>query len=234
MFAAGSNKPPLEEFDDVKKQMEQFSLRFNALILEKKSSILNSKQQHFTKVNELERRAQKLRDDISTYRLKKDKTVDVISLTVEDLRTKQLKVDGLTKQLETLVQAKTVLQKELDEMKEEDSKLEGALKHARTNLSEQVSKDSEELTKFEIYLGLKIEAVDIDLLKFRFNNIDSTDIDREVWCELFVGDEDYRVGRTSPPLPKEQVSKIEADFNYHGEFVIFLKAMRTALRDVTQ
>lgn len=234
MFAVEATKPPLEEFEDVKQQMEKFSLQFNALVLERKSSILTSKQQHVTKVNELERRALTLREEIETCRVKKDKTADIINLTLEDLRTKQVKVDGLTRQLESLKESKDSLQKEVDAMKEEVSRLEESLKHARKNLNEQVSKDSDELTKFEMYLGLKVEAVDIDLLKFKFVNIDSNDIDKEVWCELFVGDDDYKIGRTFPLLPREQITKIQDDFNARGEFVIFLKVMRCALRDAVE
>lgn len=231
MFAVSSNKPPLEEFDDVKKEMEQFSLRFNNLILEKKSAVVTSKQQHTSKINDLERRAQKLRDEIESQQIKKQKTVDSINLTLSDLRMKQVKVDGLTKQLESLRTTKENLQREVELVEKDYKREEELLVNIRQNLNDQVAKDMDELTKFEMYLGLKIEAVDVDLLRFRFANVDAQDIDREVLVELFVGDETYKVRRTQPALDQSRISQIEADFNQHGDFVVFLKTVRVALRE---
>ncbi|KAF5208902.1 putative kinetochore protein [Clavispora lusitaniae] len=231
MFAVSSNKPPLEEFDDVKKEMEQFSLRFNNLILEKKSAVVTSKQQHTSKINDLERRAQKLRDEIESQQIKKQKTVDSINSTLSDLRMKQVKVDGLTKQLESLRTTKENLQREVELVEKDYKREEELLVNIRQNLNDQVAKDMDELTKFEMYLGLKIEAVDVDLLRFRFANVDAQDIDREVLVELFVGDETYKVRRTQPALDQSRISQIEADFNQHGDFVVFLKTVRVALRE---
>lgn len=231
MFAVGSPKPPLEEFDDVKKEMEQFSQRFNSLILEKKSAVLSSKQQHINKVNELDRRAQKLRDEIENQQIRKQKTLDSIDLSLNDIRLKQIKVDGLTKQLETLRSTKASLQPELDAAEEELRQEEEALANIRQNLSDQVSKDMDELLKFEMYLGLKIEAVDVDLLRFRFANVDSQDIDREVLCELFVGGPDYEIRRTQPVLDQLRLSQIEEKLNADGDFVVFLKSIRQSLRE---
>lgn len=231
MFAVEANKLPLEEFEDVKNQMESFSLRFNNLILEKKSSVLNSKQQHINKVNELERRIQKLRSDIEASEVRKEKTVKMISETLEDLRAKQSKVEEMKEQLQTLTESKKTLEADIDALKTEVAQLEELLKYSQKNLNEQLAKDIGELTKYEMYSGLRIEAVDIDLLKFKFINIDANDIDKEVWCELFVAEEKYEILKTSPSLPSEQVKQIESDFNLHGEFILFLKAIRSSLRD---
>lgn len=231
MFAVGSTKPPLEEFDDVKKEMEQFSLRFNSLILEKKSAVLSSKQQHINKINDLDRRAQKLRDEIETQQIRKQKTLDSIDLSLQEIRVKQVKVDGLTKQLETLRTTKANLQREVDTVEKEFKHEEESLANIRQNLSDQVTKDMDELLKFEMYLGLKIEAVDVDLLRFRFANVDAHDIDREVLCELFVGGDNYEIRRTQPLLEPLRIAAIEAELNRNGDFVVFLKSIRQTLRE---
>lgn len=231
MFAVGSSKAPLEEFDDVKKEMEQFSVRFNSLILEKKSAVLSSKLQHTNKINELDRRAQKLRDEIEAQQIRKQKTLDSIDLSLNDIRMKQVKVDGLTKQLEALRTTSANLQLEVDAVEKEVRHEEESLANIRQNLSEQVSKDMDELLKFEMYLGLKIEAVDVDLLRFRFANVDAHDIDREVLCELFVGGDNYEIRKTHPLLEPLRVAAIGAELNRKGDFVVFLKSIRQALRE---
>ncbi|SGZ53442.1 CIC11C00000003151 [Sungouiella intermedia] len=231
MFSAGGSRLSLEEFEDVKNQMESFSLRFNNLVLEKKSQVLNSKQQHINHVNELERKIQNLRGEIEAIKARKTKTSKVIGETFDELSAKQSKVEEMNAQLQTLTEEKEKLETEIEALKSLISGLEELLKSSQNNLNEQLAKDVGELTKYEMYLGLRIEAVDIDLLKFKFTNIDANDIDKEVWCELFVGEEKYKIMGTDPTLPNQKVGQIENDFNEHGEFILFLKDMRRVLRD---
>jgi len=231
MFSAGGSRLSLEEFEDVKNQMESFSLRFNNLVLEKKSQVLNSKQQHINHVNELERKIQNLRGEIEAIKARKAKTSKVIGETFDELSAKQSKVEEMNAQLQTLTEEKEKLETEIEAFKSLISGLEELLKSSQNNLNKQLAKDVGELTKYEMYLGLRIEAVDIDLLKFKFTNIDANDIDKEVWCELFVGEEKYKIMGTDPTLPNQIVGQIENDFNEHGEFILFLKDMRRVLRD---
>lgn len=222
---------PLEEFKLVQNEMEIFSNRFNSLLLERKTALLLSKQQYINKVNELQRRLQRTKDEIETQSIRKRKMAGIIDSTLQGLHTKQVKVDGLDSQLNTLKGTREELERDVGSMKKEVQQLESALKFATNDMDAQTLKDYEELTKFEMYLGLRIEAVEIDLLKFRFVNIDPNDIDKDVWCELFVGDDDYKIGRTSPILLAEQTSPIMAEFNSQGSIITFLKAMRKALRE---
>lgn len=231
MFPVGASRLSLEEFEQVRNQMEEFSLRFNNLILEKKSQVLNSKQQHINGVNELERKIHNLKSDIEVNKVRKQKTAKVIGETFDDLRAKQLKVEEMNMKLQSLTVDKETIEKEIEALKSQVNDLEGLLKLSQKNLSEQPAKDIGELTKFEMYLGLRIEAVDIDLLKFKFTNIDAKNIDKEVWCELFVGEEKYKIMGTSPNLPTQKVQQIENEFNQHGEFILFLKDIRVMLRD---
>lgn len=231
MFLVGASKLSLEDFEQVKTEMEEFSLRFNNLILEKKSQVLNSKQQHINNFNELERKIHNLKLEIKANNVRKQKSAKVIGDTFDDLRAKQSKVEEMNEKFQTLSEEKQTLEKEIDALKSHVNGLEELLKSSQKNLSEQLAKDIGELTKYEMYLGLRIEAVDIDLLKFKFTNIDPNDIDKEVWCELFVGEEKYKVTGTSPSLLSQKVKQIENDFNRHGEFILFLKDMRVILRD---
>lgn len=224
-------KSPFEDFDDLKAQIDAFSAHFDRFILEKKTSVHNSKQRHINRINELQRNIQKLRDDIATHRIQRDKMAETIAATLLDLQAKQVKVDGLSAQLESLQQTQRVLDREIADMRADVLKLQAALDYAKSDLNLQTERDNEELTKFEMYLGLRIVAVDVDLLKFKFMNVDANDIDREVSCELYVGDDEYKLGRTVPVLPAEQTASAIAELNRHGEILRFLKEMRKLLRD---
>ncbi|KAF3985005.1 hypothetical protein FT663_05414 [Candidozyma haemuli var. vulneris] len=210
--------------------MEDFTSRFQSFTLSQKSNISTSKSQHVNRIKELEKQARALSTEITATNEKTEKTESIVEQSLRDLQNKQEKVDALSMQSEHRKAARGQLQRDVEDMRKEVIDLEETLNSTRSVLGDQAVKDAEELTKFEQYLGLRIEAVDIDLLKFKFVNIDPNDVDREVWCELNVAEQDYRIGLTNPTLPKDLVLKIQKDLNSHGELVVFLQQMRKALR----
>lgn len=220
----------VQEFNLLRKEMEDFTLRFQSFTLLQKLNILTSKLQHVNRIKELEKQARALLTEITATNEKTEKTESIVEQSLRDLQNKQEKVDALSMQLEHRKAARGQLQRDVEDMRKEVIDLEETLNSTRSVLGDQAVKDAEELTKFEQYLGLRIEAVDIDLLKFKFVNIDPNDVDREVWCELNVAEQDYRIGLTNPTLPKDLVLKIQKDLNLHGELVVFLQQMRKALR----
>lgn len=223
----------VQEFSLLRQEMEDFSLRFQAFTLQQKLNILSSKLQHVNRVKELEKRARALQAEIAATTEKAEKMESIVEQSLHDLQTKQEKVDALTVQLESRKAAKDQLQRDVDSMRKEVAELEEAFKSTRSTLGDQAFKDAEELTKFEQYLGLRIEAVDIDLLKFKFVNIDPNNVDREVWCELNVAEQEYRIGLTNPNLPRDMILRIQKELNLHGELVVFLQLIRVALREAS-
>lgn len=230
-MSTSTAKLPLEEFEDVRQQMEDFSIRFHSLMLDRRSAVQTASLQHTNKVDELEHKLRRLRAEIHACRERRDVKAAEIDDSIVALGVKQDKVDGLAKQLQGLGETKTRLQGELQELKNDVSAAELALVHARSNLDFQAQRDIEELTKFEMYLGLKVEAVEEDLLRFKFVNVDTTDIDTEVSCELFVGRDTYKIMLTSVSVDPSEISAMEKSLNAHGHIVVFLKQMRKALKD---
>ncbi|PVH18372.1 uncharacterized protein CXQ87_001297 [Candidozyma duobushaemuli] len=222
--------PAVQEFNSLLKEMEDFTSRFQTFTLQKKSAISSSKSQHINRVKEFEKRARSLQAEIKATTEKSEKTEALAAQSLLDLQAKQEKVDALTAQSDSRLAAKDQLNRDIDNLRKEVAELENILKNTRSTLGDQAIKDAEELTKFEQYLGLRIEAVDIDLLKFKFVNIDPNNVDREVWCELNVAEQEYKVGLTNPNLPRDVILRIQKDLNMHGELVIFLQSMRNALR----
>lgn len=224
-------KPPLEEFGHVRKEMEDFSSRFHSLILDRKSSMQSKKQQYMSQIKTLETRRLKLQDEIESIKIKKGKTSAVINSSLADLRNKQNKVEALSQQLKVLQDDKLLLRQENDTLKEQVRVLQTSLTHTQNDLEAQLRKDEEELTKFEAYLGLKIEAIEENVLNFRFFNVDANNIDSEVTCELNFGGDSFILGATSPKLRPDEVASLTRDLNTHGEIVVFLRQIRKTLRD---
>ncbi|GEQ67992.1 hypothetical protein JCM33374_g1658 [Metschnikowia sp. JCM 33374] len=234
MYAVRSSKSPMDEFLDVKTDFSAFTARFDHLVLEKKSALHIAQKQHTDKVAELQHSAQKLREAIVYSQARASDVSTQISADLKKFHAMESMVHGLKEKLAHAHDIKTALSGSLDTKKANVDAAREALKYARTHVDGQAQKDIAEATKFEMYAGLKVESVDEDLLRFRFANIDASDIDKEVSCELYVGDDMYRVGATDPALPLAVVSAVETHLNQHGIFVVFLKQIRKALKDAIE
>lgn len=225
------NKSPIEEFESLQTQMNEFSAKFDVALTQKRSTIINDKQLHYVKVNDLKSQETQLQSDIDGLKLKEVKVKSTIKKNMEDLQIQQLKVDELTRKQENLVYEKDDLQNEIDNLNNEVQAINNSLQRSQNSLVEQLRKDYPELLKYELYLGLKIDVVGQDSLRFIFSNIDPNDLDKEVWCELFVGGELFKIGSTYPELSQDTITRVEDDFNHHKEFVKFLKTVRSSLKD---
>ena len=227
-----ANKSPIDEFESLQSLMNDFSAKFDTALTQKRSAIINDKQLHYVKVNELKNQETQLQSDIEGLKQKEIKVKDTIKRTMEDLQMQQLKVDELARKQDSLLDEKDELQTEIDNLSSQVQTTTDSLEKSLNNLAEQLRKDYPELLKYEQYLGLKIDVIGQDSLKFVFSNIDPNDLDKEVWCELLVGGELFKVGDSFPPLAPDIITLLENEFNHHREFVKFLKTVRALLMDL--
>ncbi|KAM9902706.1 hypothetical protein OXX80_003429 [Metschnikowia pulcherrima] len=234
MHAAHALKSPMDEFLDVKGDLTAFSARFEHLILEKKSALQLAKKQHTDKVTRLEQNAQDLRNQITAALQQKSDVAENISAEISRFSATESMVDGLERNLQAARAMEDALSANLLAKSEEISAAQKSLKYAHTHVAVQEQMDVAESTKFEMYAGLKIEAVDEDVLRLRFSNIDASDIDREVSCELDVSGEQFRVGDTLPRLSADQISAMERQLNEKGVFVQFLRQIRKSLKEAIE
>lgn len=226
------NRSPIDEFEALQGLMNEFSANFDNVLTQKRSTIINDKQLHYVKVNELKNQETQLESDIESLKLKEVKVKDVIKKTMEDLQLQQIKVDELIRKQDHLINEKTELQIEIDDLATQVQTINASLERSQSSLAEQLKKDHPELIKYEQYLGLKIDVTGQDSLKFIFGNIDPNDLEKEVWCELHVGDELFKVGDSFPLLSPDVVKILQDEFNDHKELVKFLKSVRILLVDL--
>lgn len=224
-------RSPLDDFEALQKQMDDFSVRFDNTVTSKRAQILDDKQRHQVRIHELESQEAQLSAQISALKTKGLRTKDVVKRTLEELQTQQLKVDELQAKHQSLNERKDALQREVDALNSEISTIKRDISDSNTRLDEQTKRDYPELLRYEMYLGLRINAVQANVLRFVFSNVDPVKTERAVWCDLDVGSEIYNVGETHPPLPEAAVEELQADFNRHKDFTIFLKTVRGLLKD---
>lgn len=222
--------PSLDDIATLQAEMKQFSTEFQNYTSVTTFNLHKLKQEHNLIIRELNNQKKKLLDENKSLIGKITEINETRDSTLQSLSSKQEKVHALAEQSQALQEMKKDLQKEIEEARIDLERLERSYSEVRKNMSFQSRKDFEELTKYEAYMGLKVEAVANDHLMFKFSNINSNSVDEEVYCHLHVGGEEYKVGELFPALSAEQTRSIEADLNEHGEIILFLKQVRNALR----
>lgn len=220
---------PIDEFEAIQNQMNEFSQKFESALTRKRAQIINDKQQHYVKVNDLKNQEAQLQSDIENFRSKETKIKDTIKKTMEDLQLQQLKIDELKRKQHALNQEKANVQGEIDELNHKIQSKSESISQSQRSLSEQARRDSPELLKYEQYLGLRIQVLGQDSLKFTFGNIDPNDYAKEVWCSLLVGGILYKLDETFPPLSHDEKAEIIDELNEKKDFVSFLKSIRLKL-----
>lgn len=220
-----------DDFVAIKNEMEVFTELLDSKISAKRSDIIQSKQQCEINLNNLLNQQSNLKNEIKNLNLKVAKIKDSIKKSLENLQFQQLKVDDLKSKQTDLLEKRDLLQEEQDSLSAQIKELTEKLNKTQEDLNLQQLIDYPELIKYELYLGLRIDVVTVDLLRFIFNNVLADDLDKEIWCELSVGGENYKLGDTFPKLPLETIQLIENDFNGHKEFVKFLKTIRMTLKE---
>lgn len=210
--------------------MQKISVQFEDFLSSKSMALHEEKQQHNSVLRELVQQKKKLEERKKLIKVTSEKIEDTKMANLLALNYKQLKVEELLEELLDIKETKAELQSEIDEMKFDIERLERSFNEKQESMSIQNKNDFEELSRYEAYTGLKVEAVANDHLRFRFFNINPNNAIDEVYCHLYVGGEDYKVGESHPPLSAEQTLQIEADLNRHGEIMLFLKQIRHILR----
>lgn len=222
----------IDEFEDLLVQMKEFSANIERKLIGKRAQLINEKQDHYIKINELRGQHQKLQASIGTLRDKETRTKDNVTYSIESLQSQKQKVDELLKKQHELVDQKNELQSQINDLNKSIAVSGQDLHRSQSSLEDQIRRNYPELLKYEAYLGLKIEAVNTDLIKFIFSNIDPQNTEREFWIELSIETNKYVVGDSSPSLGEDITTLLEDEYNNHQELVKFLKTTRNLFKDL--
>lgn len=88
-----------------------------------------------------------------------------------------------------------------------------------------------ELYFWETTLGLRIEGVRDDVLRFIFTNIDAKDFDLAFSCTLDLSDHEYKILKCSPDLGKQVLDPILRSLNTSRNVNVFLKQLWKAFKN---
>lgn len=221
----------IDEFEGLQQRMEEFTHKFEQILINKRANIMNNKQDHYVKISEVEKEYLKLGNDIKTIKLKIEQTKKLVDTSIHDLQSQQRIIDDLLARTGESTRVKNELENEIHELNEKINHLNQSMERLNMEIKQQVAKDYPELVKYELYLGLRIEVIDRDLLKFVFNNIDPNDLNKEVWGNIDVGGDSLMVKNANPALDEAEVEALRKGYDEKRELIVFLKSLRTLLKE---
>lgn len=224
------NQTLLEEFDLLRVQMRDFQSKLEHKLNAKRVRLMADSQDFELRISELRAQENRLLDQISLLRTKEEKTKENLDRSVHVLESQKEKVDELQSKQAELAAVKEDLQGQVTTLTAQIRSSHEEFDAIQKSLAAQVKRDYPELLKFESYLGLRIIAVSLDLIRFVFTNIDVNDLEREFSIELDVSQDEYRVGTSQPDIGKDASDRLQTEFNQHGELVRFLKSARNIFK----
>jgi kinetochore protein Spc25 len=141
-------------------------------------------------------------------------------------------IESFQAKYDEMVQLNSQLASQIEEVREEIRKTKERQAQERQVLNEQMALVSPELHFWEQTLGLRIEGVQEDVLRFVFTNIDEKDYSRQFSCTLDLSDVDYRIIKCCPELEPEVIESTVKVLNETRRLNLFLKTLRKAFKGI--
>ncbi|ANZ77627.1 BA75_04438T0 [Komagataella pastoris] len=221
---------PFSEFSSMKTKLFGFQDDFSSSIQQLHNQLLNARQEFQENINQLRYDCLKIESEMDSLKLReaeiehcKEKEVTTFEDSKIKFKALQLKEENLILHKKALNERISALQNQVDiKQKQVHIHRQQILQNSELNL--------QEMLKFEKFLGLSIESIADDVLKFYFINVNPKDYQKEVTFILEIGNH-YVVKDCQPTLEACKVKEIEDNFNQRRDLKNFLKDMRSALKD---
>lgn len=141
-------------------------------------------------------------------------------------------IETIQAKYEEMVQLRSELASQIEDVREKIRMTKETQTRERQALNEQMASVSPELHFWEQTLGLRIEGVQEDVLRFVFNNIDETDYGRQFSCTIDLSDVNYKIVKCMPELAPEVIESTVKVLNETRRLNLFLKTLRKAFKDI--
>ncbi|KAG5356428.1 putative kinetochore protein [Yarrowia sp. B02] len=221
--------PPLPE--DIATAMEELKVVLGAALERQRSQLVHSRQEVNRILKELEEDSKGVSHEIESHMARQhDLRLQLTELDrqIEDSKTTIAEYSRRRAELETKAEEAQRLCTEVRGRLEEQQSLR---RRQVQHVMEQSVRNVPELAYLEDLLGLRIEAVVEDKLRFVFVRVDPNAYLREFAFVLDMAAVDYGVEGVEPPLEAEEVSRVVAKLNASRNFPQFLKDMRQAFKE---
>lgn len=206
--------------------MEELKIVMGAALERQRSQLVQSRQDVNRILKELEEDSKGVSLEIESHMARQhDLRLQISELDkqIEDSKGTIAEYSRRRQELENKVEASQAACEEVRQRLEEQQSLR---RRQVQHVMEQSVRNVPELLYMEDLLGLKIEAVIDDKLRFVFVKLDPNDYSREFSFVLDMSDVNYAVEDVEPRLEDEVVDKVVGRLNSSRNFPQFLKEMR--------
>ena len=219
--------PTVFDFDQLQQTYTELEKNLANALTAIPQKVKNISNDQNTQIRDLNSEIKTLRQDLLTIQLEYSEQSSNLDILLSELEDKgKNKVDELERQRHEAQLINSQGETRLRELGEEHRALTGKLKTLQDQLNGEMRRGIPELSRYERYLGIRIEVLDMTLMRFMFINIDSDDYNREFWIELDIGGSEYSVGDSTPDLGDDVKKYLQDEFNGHQKFVKFLVTTR--------
>ncbi|KAJ4481056.1 chromosome segregation protein Spc25-domain-containing protein, partial [Lentinula aciculospora] len=149
----------------------------------------------------LQDRAQKVETEISRCKVQEIELMATLEKEQAERKDAELAVAAFKRQITSLHERSTTMQAQIDEYRVLIASLKSDKGKERSTLNSHASRVAPELHAFENLLACAIEGMEKEQLLISFRCVDISDPNREFSFILDVSGTNYKVVKTSPPLP---------------------------------
>ncbi|KAI5962620.1 SPC25 [Candida pseudojiufengensis] len=229
--AFNSFQKQTNEFENLKLNMEEFINDLDLKLSNKQISYLNQQQQFKTNLQELNKIVKSLQNEINQLNEKELNTTNKLNDSLKNLQLSNSKIEELQLQKTKLLDQKQNLENQIDNLRFQIKQGENQLEKTHKIFENQFKLNLIELSKYELYTGLKIKPQQNNEITFSFFNLNSKNIDEEYSIKLDINDDNYKYLETSPNLSKELVDELIVQLNQHQKLIKLLKEIRNLFKN---
>lgn len=226
-----SNVSSLEDFDTLQVQMKEFLIKTERALTDKRTKLINDKQDYFTKISELKYQEQQLKNNVEELVEKNIKNKQNLKNIVENIQKQKQLVDELIDKQKKLSTKKNETQKDINELNDALLKSKEELSNIENKMMEQEKMNEIELKKYNDYLSMDIVVMSKDIIKFVFYNLNPCNLKEQYLIDLSLENDVYKINLSTPPLNALLLDNLEQELNESQNLTAFLKNARTLFKE---
>ncbi|GMM35778.1 hypothetical protein DASC09_031030 [Saccharomycopsis crataegensis] len=221
--------PDLLPLDQIDSRLGEFHSRFKTTMQQYKTSLSDSKTEYISqyevlvaKQKEIHQKLKKLADEDVRVR-------ELLNNELNTLSDAKSKIEELKKNETVLIENKNSINEKIEILDSQIDIKNSDLNSSKRNLNRNLQKDLSVVKLYESFLGLKIDSIDNDLIKFQFFNLLQNDLDLEFEVVLDLSDPhgNYKINSMSYQLPESELAEVLNSLNKNRNLVLFLKSIRS-------
>lgn len=141
-------------------------------------------------------------------------------------------VSNYTARVQELTENNQDTARKVEELRGQIDKTRQKINSKKKFYRSQIELDDPEAEFWERLLGMRLEAVQQDLIRIIFTGLDSHSLDRECSFVLDLSHHDGKVTECEPALDPAVVEKAVNGLNESRDYAVFLSDMRRAFRSI--